>query len=606
MTGSIKMKLRALLIAALFSSVILPTLVSQSVNTQISSFGTVRYATWLHTDGRYIKNEYGRIVQLTGFGWQDLLISDHVSASQGSIQFRIKRHKEIGVNHFRVSISLLGRWAKPEEHPEYIPTIDEIVQECVKNDMYVYFCFHQGSYKDDGLMQALINNSAYDVWSDARDAWLNYAKEIASRYKDYPNVFGFQNWAEPGWARFGRKYLNKEGDPTAAAELATDWASFNLDVARAIHSVNPHALVVVMSPGYYRSKWVSDYYVYHPLPEPNIVYGWQDYYYSWSGTPVYESYAAGNFDLAKKQHEAALYLQAFKMLEKNIAPVMITEFAFSNQYFTGEPNEYVAMRDMFKLFSKWNAHWTMFCWCDQPQVNKWSFLESDWSTLTQNGQIAAEYLYTIGEPISPFEPKITLKYGKELFRSGFETGGYSEFNGTLGDVKIVTSPVVSGKYASKSVCPAGTYYAYADKKVPSQSMISVKFHIIPVTLPPSSGDYVIILFLMGNNMGICALKICRIGTNLKLVLSWFRPLAASVGYTYPFEVGKPVSIEVVFIKDVVGAYKVWIGGSEAISVLGFDTTSAPYADEIEFGIHYSSYNASIIYDDVAVTEISKI
>jgi hypothetical protein len=359
---------------------------SQSV---IASSGTIRkIITWLHTENGSIKNEYGNIVQLTGVGIQEFMSGSggvrignyiHDSDKYNSDQDRdyiaqyFKRIKDEGANHVRISIKLLGKWANPDEYPMYIPNLDMCVEEAAKVDLYIYFCFHCGSHYDNEFMQALIDNSAWETWDHARDAWLDAAKNIAERYQDYSNVMGFQNWGEPGWARFGRNMLDREGEPEAYATLCEEWATFNLDVAQAIHSINPKVLIFVTSPGYYAHKDVCDYYFDNPLNEPNIVYAWQDYHTYQTNKAFWKSYSSGDYSLAWEQQEEWLFKIAFRMIEKGY-PVHLVEFGFRKDFSEANFEDQMA-QDMYDIFLKHNMGWTQFCWGSGN--SPWYLLDDD-------------------------------------------------------------------------------------------------------------------------------------------------------------------------------------------------------------------------------------
>jgi len=384
------------LISLMLILVLNPDVMSSVLNsgTVIPSSGTIKKTiTWLHTENGYIKNEYGEVVQLTGVGIQEFMAGRRIGYSvpadeNGSTQNRatvasyFKKIKDAGANHVRISIKLLQKWCNPVDYSDYIPNLDMCVEETAKLNLYIYFCFHYGSHSDDGLMQALIDNSAWGAWNNSRDDWLSTAKEIAYRYRNYKNVMGYQNQAEPGWARFGRDYLNMEGNSTVYAILCQEWASFNLDVARAIHSVNPNALVFVSSPGYYARKNVCDYYYNNPLNETNIVYAWQDYHCYQTNQPFWKSYGAGNYTLAEQQQENWLTSIAFRMSNKGY-PVHLVEFGFTKD-FTEISFERQMTQDMYDIFSGHKQGWSQFCWGSGN--SQWYLLYDD-GNLTESGQL---------------------------------------------------------------------------------------------------------------------------------------------------------------------------------------------------------------------------
>ena len=389
------MKLRIISLVIVFSCLaFLPAANSLSNSNRVLSHGTVRYSTLtrLHTDGAYIKNEYGQIVQLTGFCWMDFNIEKaHIDGPQhGSyletIDWRINRHKELGVNCIRISMNQ-GWWVNggmygvtPEE---YQAQLDRVVEDCQKLGIYVYFCLHLGSSGANDLQAALMadNNYKHPSWTYG---WLDFVKLLTDRYDDYSAFIGLQIWAEPAW-----------GNETDINVLNQKWANFSLANARAIHSVSPEVLVFVTSPAYYLHKWVSDYYFDNPLPEPNVVYAWQDYYKHQGWRNFYHSYEEGNYDLAKQQMEQWFYRTAFKMVNASIAPVIYAETGWNNDLDI-DPVEDVVLRDTASIFSKYKQSWTLWVWWGGGQP--YDLLESDWYSLSPYGQVAVENLALHPEP----------------------------------------------------------------------------------------------------------------------------------------------------------------------------------------------------------------
>jgi len=358
----------------------------------IPSSGKILYPlTRLHTDGGYIKNEFGQVVELTGVCWMDFNIEKaHIDGPQNStyletIDWRLNRHKELGIGCIRISMCQ-GWWVGGGEYgvtpADYQAQLDRVVQDCQKLGIYVYFVIHYGSSGADLLQAELMADHNYRQANWAY-GWLDFLKLLTERYRDYPAFIGLQIWAEPAW-----------GNETDIDVLNQKWANFSLASARAIHSVNPDLLVFVTSPGYYSWKRVSNYYLNNPLPEPNIVYAWQDYYKHQNWRSFYDNYAAGNYTLAKQQMELWLYDMAFKMVNASIAPVMYAETGWSTNLDV-DPVEALVLRDTADIFAKYRQSWTLWVWWSgQP----YDLLESDWYTLSPYGRAAAEEFLPLPQP----------------------------------------------------------------------------------------------------------------------------------------------------------------------------------------------------------------
>ena len=363
------------------------------IQSSIQSYGTIRYPlTRLHTDGAYIKNEHGQIVQLTGVCWMDFNIEKaHIDGPQKgtyleTIDWRLKRHKELGINAVRISMSQ-GWWVNGGQYgvtaSEYQEQLDRIVQDCQNLGIYVYFVIHYGSSGANALQASLMADHNYRQANWAY-GWLDFLRLLTGRYRNYPAFIGFQIWAEPAW-----------GNETSISTLNQEWADFSLASARAIHSANPDVLVFVTSPGYYSFKWVSDYYLNNPLPEPNIVYAWQDYYKHQSGRSFYKNYATGNYSLAKQQMEQWFYYTAMKMVNASIAPVIYAETGW-NSNLDVDPVEALVIRDTAEIFAKYNQSWTLWIWWGGGQP--YDLLQGDWYSLSPYGEAAADVFAPLPQP----------------------------------------------------------------------------------------------------------------------------------------------------------------------------------------------------------------
>jgi hypothetical protein len=377
-----------------------------SVSTIISSSGTIRYPSvpWLHTDGMLIKNEHGQTVHLTGVHWADLVDKPFFEYGPGmtnwrsDLSIRTGVAKEIGANHIRYSIAL-ERYANDytytgdHEFDEYESWMDRAVMELVNYEMYGYFVLHYGSSAHDDFMRALLDNTEwtfnalkYDgtvqgtyYTPHVRDTWMEWCEELAAHYADTPNVFGYQIWAEPAWAGYERTQENYE-------MLFKEWWQFNLETAQAIHRGNPKAIVVVMSPGYYYTGYMTPNQWdgrngedYGPLPEPNIIYAVQKYESEdWRGNTwaqklyvqAYEDWynGEGTLENARALQEQWYIEYCFDFAEEFQVPVMNTEFAYCDDlqynYKDGVPWQWQPeqAQGFYDIWKKYSQHWTQHRW----------------------------------------------------------------------------------------------------------------------------------------------------------------------------------------------------------------------------------------------------
>jgi len=436
------MKFTPILLLVLLSClIILPCIAS--VSTVIPSTGTIRYNTlsWLHTDGMYIKNEENQTIQLTGVHWADLVDKPNFYYGPGidnwidNLGIRTAIAKEMGANHIRYSIHLQGfvnPYVYTGEHvyAEYVNEMDEAVQEIVENGMYGYFVLHYGSSAADDFMRALLDNTPwtfnalnYDgtvqgtYYSAAvRDDWMLWCEQLAAHYAGTSNVFGFQIWAEPAWAGYEETGENYE-------ILFKKWWQFNLESAQAIHRGNPNAIVVVMSPGYYWSNYMSPNQWdgrwgenYGTLPEDNIMYGVQKYESEdWRGGANQKAYSeayanwyngTGTLEYAQDLQEQWYLEYCFNFAETFQVPVINTEFAYcddllwnykDNVDWSWQPEQVQAFYDIWAKYSQgWTQHrwqigqeygggspWGFFASMDTPNVGDYELAPSG-QLMTQN------------------------------------------------------------------------------------------------------------------------------------------------------------------------------------------------------------------------------
>ena len=372
---------------------ILPIRSTQQSAQVISSQGIVkgnRSLGWLHTDGRYIKNEDGQIVNLRGaaveepnygmfgvskyWGLADGTFLDGPSLdTYGDMGRCFDWLKSCGVNCVRLVVNYLT-WKgivdpdnprTPEQAQQYKEAVDTIIRELTTRGIYVYID-HRGVhvYESPAGWVDFVDNQLNDYWM--------FLQEVAQRYKDNPGVMGIQLMNEPRDSFNDYPYYGY-------------WWDFCLETARKIHAVNPNLLVLVASTnrtvngvqldaqmadaGY---KVVSDQFVLNPLPEPNILYVFHNHFNmreEWANgadMEFWRNYAAGNNTLAKQQYEDFLYKIAFRASEEYNLPIMNCEFNVKHyNYVTLEecPYDYrVVTRDLLELMNKYGCHWTWWTW----------------------------------------------------------------------------------------------------------------------------------------------------------------------------------------------------------------------------------------------------
>ena len=393
-------------------SIILPCLGSLPTSIGISSVGKIRYnnLTRLHVDGRYIRNEYGQIVYLTGISWPD--IGDTHALFEGAglgwssteterMEARIQRTLALGISFVRVQISLSCVEAGNEI---ILERLDYISQRFYEKGIYMLIDFHYGSTAQEwwGELgeQALMDDHNAIIGPGWTTGYLDACKIIASRYKDNPAVVGYQNWAEPAWGEYPQEMQHYD-------ELFYKWRDFNIAVNDAILSVSPESLFVVMSPGYYTFKEVHPNWIDNPMPHSNVIYGLQRYLaYDLKSSPPYPTmqqyYVDGNYEAGKAAVEQYIKHYYVDFLQHNIGPVMNTEFGFYNDLRCTQESKMA--QDWYDLHKKYNAHWIQFAW--GVGASHWYVLKRDagwnpsinyWS-LTPSGELMIQNLEPLPAP----------------------------------------------------------------------------------------------------------------------------------------------------------------------------------------------------------------
>jgi hypothetical protein len=372
-------------------------------NFSILSTGSIRY--WkplprLHVEGRYIKNEYGQIVNLTGLNFFSLgyPISSYAPDWDGTINWRfgdpsvsrykqtkevitpylVSKWKEIGVN----SVRLLLNWyvwrgiyenRTPGSWPEYIPQVDLLVEECSKQGIYVILTFMQySSHEFDGV---------YNTPETFKQEWIEWLVEVVTRYKDNPAVAGIDIINEPKLEHWAGSWKNRN----IGHEV---YYSAALEAAQAIHNANPNILIFIETGLQQHPRWTKfdPYLIDHPIHTqvPNVVYEFHRYYfqtylYRSKESPEYPdngpllpdgldypaSYKNGDYELARQQMEQVWYDELFYVLDKGY-PMWYGEFGFKGGYDRYgnlvEPAWDVVLNDTLQLCNKYGVGWSYLGW----------------------------------------------------------------------------------------------------------------------------------------------------------------------------------------------------------------------------------------------------
>lgn len=413
----------------------------------------------LHTDGRYIKDAYGRILNLRGTSLVEPTscrkgVGSHWGQEDGSIRdlpgylpHSFDLLKECGVNIIRLAVSpfswmgvdrplvdvncvgdRLGDARYVQTTEEYRQNLDLLISELEARGIRCWIDCHSVGVIEPAWWQDFVDNYLA-VYHD-------FLRLISQRYIDRPAVVGIQTMNEP------RRFYNDY-------PYTGYWWDFCLETSRIIHSINPNLLVLVsgtepvfdgeLNPYHstysdWGCKGIPDQFTLNPLPEPNIVYAFNQhygrYYYpeGYPTTPDFvTSYQNQDYELARQQFEAFLYKTKFRAPVEYNMPIMNCEFsirAYGKDAVSGVLTEQpydplIVARDYMELMNKYGCGWTWwpwggsvgYPWDHSPESGSLVYMSGElpiWDKLTYMGEVWKSLIPT---PISPFNFKGAILLG---------------------------------------------------------------------------------------------------------------------------------------------------------------------------------------------------
>lgn len=354
----------------------------------ISSYGTVGYTlSWLHTDGRWIKDSSDRKIRLRGTSTESGYALEHFPwDTQPEAIYDLMRDAK--ANSVRIFIN---KAFTEETHPmyeEYRTMMDTLVQWCKDRGIWVIFDLYNDNagVSQDGWYLAPEWTSEQKSTALRDPSWvtetLDWWRWLAGRYKTEPTVVGYGLLNEP----FTPDYYGV-GTPARAEHFAF-WRDYANKAAKAIHGVNSHALVFVGN--IYGDEtawdWVGNY-----LNEPNVVYTLHKYYdmdLDWAQYyPYAASYRDGLFDQARTQMEEE-YIDVFLRILDDDKPLWLEEFGTV----ATAPNWEVQVEDLYALMDKYEVGWNHHNMYYRFAGNPWG-LTDDMETLNEMGVVCARCMH---------------------------------------------------------------------------------------------------------------------------------------------------------------------------------------------------------------------
>lgn len=441
----------------LVSLLVFPTLAVQQSVQVISSHGMIKSPlSWLHTDGKYIKNEDEEIVTLRGCAFIEAAYrSDNLLV--GTLAERAERFKELGVNYVRLEIDKEAWDENRDTNGDGIGNRDftmQAIHEFTSRGIYVIPGLHSGTP---------------DYFYTNTQAWANWLIDnLVTPNLINPGVAGIYIWNEPRYGRWG-------GTDLGGGVTSGYWNAVK-QVCQAIYNVNPNLLMVVHA-DMYNAAGFSPILRTDPISTPNVVYTWHYYYVyapmfdpymGWmtgildptyqyladKGMPFYQSYYLGNYAKARQEFEQFLYDRFMWVPTELNLSIVNDEFAFSGngEHFSSyractvcleanggvpqngvtfwivahtlaspgganatapypsitycpicgapiprpreefEPGWPQVMHDFLQILNKYNSNWSYYAWWGAKYDIGYGLCMSDGYSLTERGEIWKDYL----------------------------------------------------------------------------------------------------------------------------------------------------------------------------------------------------------------------
>lgn len=343
-----------------FSTLFLPVSGTAHTMHQIPSTGEISYSTlsWLHTDGRWIKDESGNIIILRGTARGSLCWTGWPPWGEHEVEADYDLLKQSGANIVRLCLN--SKYY--ESFPGYVELIDQIIEWCKAKQIRVLLDLHTLT-DPSAATERYKWDSIHDP--DWKDWWISWWTSLAQKYLNESTVSVFGLFNEPPWTL--------EGSKTEFVEL---WRNMVLECCQAIHAVNPNVLISVpaIEDSMYLQMWDGN-----PLSEPNVIYAYHRYYHYdiiYHRHPYVDAYETGDFETAKLLMEE-YYNQSFFFMNNQNLPIWLEEYGALSD----DPYYLEQLGDLLDLMNK---HEVGFCQWDFSGHN-WPMLTQDWAGLNDIG-----------------------------------------------------------------------------------------------------------------------------------------------------------------------------------------------------------------------------
>lgn len=358
----------------LINAVAVGAIGSPTIGVSLQSSGRISYSpingsiTPLHVNGEKILDQNGNTIQLRGVAWCETYMTERTDVFDPLA--RAVACKAKGFDSIRIPIAWNPEGVGNEWHTDsYRNFIYSCVDACIANALYVILDFHTDQLGSLWGADSQANALTDPTWVDA---WVDWWKSLATKYKDAPNVL-YELFNEPNG---GTNDIIKDNYRQVAEEAVVG-----------IQSVHPDALILVSD---YAIGQIHDAFLTPTYS--NIVYVFHRYlhYDGWVSPPnnYPDYYASGDYSTAKSIMKNWYMEVGFWLADSGTAPVILGEFGAVTT--DGGWNHWFS--DVYDITEEHKISWNVWYWEPLYADSPFELTTDNGVTLTPQGQVVIDYL----------------------------------------------------------------------------------------------------------------------------------------------------------------------------------------------------------------------
>ena len=316
-------------------------------------------------------NIYQRLVvpEVDGF---DSLGAGHVGPPFYQTDF--DQLKESGANYVVLSVPGLFTEKPPFQVDQIVQqNLDAMIQMAAQADLFVTIAFRTGPGRSEWSMcckdmldlKFLFNDQVWTSTSD-QQGWIDMWKYTAERYKNSPNVVGYELMVEPDGEDIWLNISDPQDFYPSYKGSLFDWNVFYPKIVTAIRMVDDKTPIIVGGMGYSSIAWLP---YLQPNSDQKIIYDVHQYEpmgaythqtpngkNKYSGTMDINS--DGNLELVDQTWLRTKLNVIKDFVNANHAPVSINEFGIKRWV----PGAEAFMKDEMTIFEENGWNYSMWEW----------------------------------------------------------------------------------------------------------------------------------------------------------------------------------------------------------------------------------------------------